>query len=409
MVRAPRSFRRSTWLALLALVVAGAVAGPFAGELKDLLVYQYAGRAVMDGVSPYARDEPVTGLPFTYPPFAAVVLVPLAPLPAWLAAALWTGASAGALGGSVVVVRRALGRPTPVWVVVPVSLAAPALEPVWQNLTFGQVNLVLMLAVLVDLLRTERRLSGMVLGIAAGVKLTPLVFVVLLVLAGHRATAARAVLAFGATVAVGFVAVPGSTAYWTDRLFDPSRVGPPALAHNQSVYGALTRLLESAPSTQLWLVVAAPLASVVVLVAAVWWRRGDRVLGTCLGAMAMLIASPVSWSHHWVWALPVTLVLWEHNRWAAAAWTAVFVSRPVLWPPWGQGRELGWGATEHVVGNAYLLAALALAAWAGGMARVAPHATSGRGHHETPRVHGGRRRGILRARRTRVRTSYGQR
>lgn len=372
-VEAPRPFRGPTSRAILALVVAGGVAGAVCGEFKDLLVYQWGGRALLDGLSPYAHDDPVNGLPFTYPPFAAVLMVPLALLPTWLAAALWTGASTGALGAAVVVVRRALGRPSPAWLVVLVSVAALALEPMWQNVTFGQINLVLMLAVLVDLLRPERRLSGVALGIAAGVKLTPLVFVVLLVLAGRRATAARAVLAFGCTVAVGFVAMPGSAAYWTDRLLDPSRVGPPALAHNQSVYGALTRLLDSPPSPHLWLAVAGPLALAVVLVAAVWWRRGDRVLGTCLGAVAMLLASPVAWSHHWVWAVPVALVLWERNRWAAAAWTAVFVARPILWPPWGEGRELEWSAPEHLVGNAYLLAALALAAWACRVDSTSPH------------------------------------
>jgi alpha-1,2-mannosyltransferase len=372
-VQAPRSFRGPTSRAILALVVAGAVAGAVSGEFEDLLVYQWGGRAVLDGLSPYASDDPVTGLPFTYPPFAAVLMVPLALLPTWLAAALWTGASAGALGAAVVVVRRALGHTTPAWLVVLVSVAALALEPVWQNVTFGQINLVLMLAVLVDLLRPERRLSGVALGIAAGVKLTPLVFIVLLVLAGRPAAAARAVLAFGFTVAVGFVAMPGSATYWSDRLLDPSRVGPPALAHNQSVYGALTRLLDSPPSPHLWLAVAGPLAFAVVLVAAVWWRRGDRVLGTCLGAVAMLLASPVAWSHHWVWAVPVALVLWERNRWAAAAWTAVFVARPILWPPWGAGREFEWSAPEHLVGNAYLLAALALAAWASSVERTSPH------------------------------------
>ena len=363
-MQAPHPLRSPTSRAILALVVAGCVVGAVSGELKDLLVYQHGGRAVLDGVSAYARDDPVNGLPFTYPPFAAVLMAPLALLPTWLAAALWTGASAGALGASVVVVRRALGRASPTWLVVLLSVAALALEPVWQNLAFGQINLVLMLAVLVDLLRADRRLAGVALGIAAGVKLTPLVFVVLLVLAGQRAAAARALLAFGATVAVGFAAMPGSAAYWTDRLLDPSRVGPPALAHNQSVYGALTRLLDTPPPSYLWLAVAGPLTSAVVLVGAVWWRRGDRLLGTCLGAVAMLLASPVAWSHHWVWAAPIALVLWERNRWAAAAWTAVFVTRPILWPPWGEGRELEWGAPEHLVGNAYLLAALALAALA---------------------------------------------
>jgi alpha-1,2-mannosyltransferase len=78
----------------------------------------------------------------------------------------------------------------------------------------------------------------------------------------------------------------------------------------------------------------------------------------------MLLASPVSWSHHWVWAVPVALVLWEGSRWAAAAWVAVFVARPVVWPPYGQGREYGWSLPEHLVGNVYLLAALVLAAGA---------------------------------------------
>ena len=78
----------------------------------------------------------------------------------------------------------------------------------------------------------------------------------------------------------------------------------------------------------------------------------------------MLLASPVSWSHHWVWAVPIALVLWERSRWAGAAWTAVFVARPIVWPPYGQGREYGWSPLDHLVGNAYLLAALAVSVWA---------------------------------------------
>jgi alpha-1,2-mannosyltransferase len=350
---------------VLLLAVAAAVAGALRGGLKDLLVYRYGGRLVLDGLPLLASRDPVTGLRFTYPPFAAVVMAPLAPLPTWLAAALWTGASFGALAVVVVVVRRASDRAAPGWWVALVTGGAIALEPVWQNLTFGQVNLFLMAAVLVDLVRPERRWSGVLVGIAAGLKLTPLVFVVLLVLVGRRAAAGRAALAFAGTVAVGFVALPGSSAtYWTDGLAHAGRVGPPALAHNQSVYGALTRLLDGPPPTLLWLAVAGPLALAVLVVGAGWWRRGDRVLGTCLGAVAMLLASPISWSHHWVWAVPVALALWERNGWAGAAWTAVFVARPIVWPPYGQHREFGWSPPDHVVGNAYLLAALAFSLWA---------------------------------------------
>jgi len=292
-------------------------------------------------------------------------MVPLAVVPGWVAAGLVTAASVGCLAAAVVVVRRALGRPAPWWLIGLATGGALALEPVWQNLSFGQVNLILMLAVLVDLIHPDRRFAGVLLGIAAGIKLTPLVFVVLLVLIGRREAARRAILVFVGTVAVGWAALPGSaTTYWTDGLLEPGRVGPPALAHNQSVTGTLTRLLDQTPEALVWLVVAGPLALAAVLTAAAVWRRGDRVLGTCVGALAMLLASPVSWSHHWVWAVPVALALWERQRWAAVVWTLVFVTRPIIWPPWGEGREYDWGALDHLLGNAYVLAALAVVTWA---------------------------------------------
>ena len=354
---------------VVAAVLAGAVAWAEVpaklsvhGGFVDLSVYQYGGRRILDGLPLYGARDPATNLRFTYPPFAAVAMLPLGPLPFWLATALWTAASLGALAGTVLLVGRALGRAVPAGLVALLTIGALALEPVWQNLTFGQINLLLMLAVLVDLVHPERRWSGVLVGIAAGVKLTPLVFVVLLLLVGRRRTAGRALLAFAGTVAIGVAVSPGAAkAYWTENLIEAGRVGPPELAHNQSLFGALTRLLDGPPPTVLWLAVAGPLALAVLVVGAVCWRRGDRVLGTGLGALAMLLASPVSWSHHWVWAVPVALALWERNRWAGIGWTAVFVARPFVWPPWGERREYGWSPIEHIPGNAYLLAALAVA------------------------------------------------
>lgn len=356
---------RTVLAAVLAVALAAAVVGAVIGEFPDLHVYRYGGRSVLDQLPGYESDDPVTGYPLTYPPFAALAMVPLALLPGWLAAGLWTGLSAGCLAGAVVLVCRELGHPAPGWLVLAVAAGSLALEPVWQNFSFGQINLIIMLAVLVDLLRPERRTSGLLLGIAAGVKLTPLVVVVLLAMAGHRGAAARASLTFVGTVLVGLTVMPGAASYWTDGLIDPKRVGPPQLAHNQSIAGALTRLLGEPPPTALWLAVAAPVSLAILLVGAGWWRRGDRVLGTCLGAMAMLLASPVAWSHHWVWAVVVGLVLWERLRWAAILWIAVFVARPILWPPWGERREFDWRWFEHLYGNAYLLAALALCVGAG--------------------------------------------
>ena len=343
--------RRPAFVAL-GLVFAGGLAGAvYAGALTDLAPYRYGGRAVLDGLPLYGVRDPMSGLPFTYPPFGAVVLVPLAILSLPLAAGLLTAAGTAAL---VRIVR-----------VPALVVATLAMEPVWQNFRFGQVNLLLMLVVLLDLTRPERRWSGVLVGLAAGVKLTPLVFVLLLLMVGRRDAGLRAVATFVATVAVGFALMPGQAAtYWGDRLLDGTRVGPPELAHNQSAYGALTRLLGEPPPTALWVGVAGPLAVAALVVAAVWWRRGDRMLGTGLAALAMLIASPVSWSHHWVWAVPLAVAVWPHSRRVAVAWVAVFVARPILWPPWGQGREHDWSLVDHLVGNAYLLAAVLLVVWA---------------------------------------------
>jgi diguanylate cyclase (GGDEF)-like protein len=257
---------------VVVVVLAAAVAGGLRGGFTDLFVYRYAGQNVLDGLPVYGVRDPVMDLRFTYPPFGAVVVVPLGLVPQWVADAAWTAASVAALAGTVLVARRALGRPTPGWLVAAVVLAALAMEPAWQTLTFGQVNAVLVLAVLVDVVRPETRWAGVLTGVAAGIKLEPLVFVVLLVLVGHRAAAARAAVAFATTVGIGFLVMPGAAAtFWSDRLLDASRVGPPGLAHNQSVYGALTRLLGGEPSPWLWLGLAAPLAITATLVAAGWY------------------------------------------------------------------------------------------------------------------------------------------
>src|SRR3954447_11124523 len=101
-----RSRSRATPLAIVCLAAAGAALATGRDQPIDLSVYRYAGRAVLDGLSVYGATDPLTGLHVTYPPFAALMMVPLALVPAHLAAALWTGASLGALGACIVVVRR---------------------------------------------------------------------------------------------------------------------------------------------------------------------------------------------------------------------------------------------------------------------------------------------------------------
>lgn len=353
--------RPLTWLLLL-------VAAVIAGRIEqvrgfiDLEVYRFGGATLASGADLYDGGAvEAAGLPFTYPPFAAVLMAPLTELPPVLLAAGWAAASVAAL----LAVLRLLLPAWPPSGVVALTAGALLLEPVWQSLSFGQVNLFLLLLVSYDVLRPDRRTAGVLIGVAAGIKLTPLVFVALLVLAGRRVPAVRAVAAFAGTVAVGFLAAGSDSAtYWTHTLWDPTRIGGLSFTSNQSVNGVLVRLLGHEPPTLLWLAAAGAAAGGLLVLGQLWWRRGEPGLALVLGALAMLLASPVSWSHHWVWAAPAAVVLWRRSRPIAVAWTALFTSACIWWPPHREDRELAWGLPEHLVGDAYVWAALLVGGWA---------------------------------------------
>jgi alpha-1,2-mannosyltransferase len=237
----------------------------------------------------------------------------------------------------------------------------------WSNLVFGQVNVFVMLALTWDLVRVDRRAAGALVGVVAGVKLTPLIFIVLLVLVGRRRAAVVATTAFGATVAVGFALAPSdSWAYYTEVLWDPGRVGGVAYAGNQSVLAVLTRVVGHEVATTTWLAVAVPLSLAVLLTAAWAWRRGEALWGISLTACAMLLASPISWSHHWVWAVPIVLLvagLPARVAWPLGSiWVLVFASHALWWPPEGEDREVAWSLWQQLAGNSYAALAVVLAA-----------------------------------------------
>lgn len=333
----------------------------------DLRVYELGASSLFGGQLYDARFH-VADLPFTYPPFAAVLLLPLAVLPMWVSAALWSLACVVVLAWTVDTTMRACG-------VVPRALAVPTVvavallsEPVWSTLSFGQVNLFLAAAILADVLHPERRHAGWLVGIAAGVKLTPLFFVAFLVVVGQRRAAATAVGSFGVTVLVGAAVAPrDSWAYWTEILWDPSRVGGVEYAGNQSVLGLLSRILGHEAPTLLWLGVAGATGLLALASGRLLWRSSSpaaRPLAVCVAALGMLLASPISWDHHWVWLVPIAIGLWGSGlpraRAVALFVAAVAASRAIWWSPFRNGREHDWSLAESVVGNAYVLTAIGL-------------------------------------------------
>lgn len=339
------------------------------GWFIDLRVYELGAGALFGG-DLYGVRFHVADLPFTYPPFAAVLLLPLAVLPIWLSAFLWSLACVVVLAWVLDLTLRACGAAPRAWVLPAVVAAALLAEPVWSTLSFGQVNLFLTAAILADVLRPERRHAGWLVGVAAGVKLTPLFFVAFLLVTGHRRAAGTAVGAFAATVLVGAVAAPSASwAYWTDVLWDPGRVGGVEYAGNQSVLGILSRLLGHEAPTALWFAVAGTTALVSLLAARLLWRSASpaaRPLAVCTASYGMLLASPISWDHHWVWLVPTVVALWVSElpraRVLAAVVAGVAFSRAIWWAPFRNGKEYDWSPAESVAGNAYVLLALVLLA-----------------------------------------------
>ncbi|HSV38834.1 MAG TPA: glycosyltransferase 87 family protein [Nocardioidaceae bacterium] len=339
-------FRR--WSPLLALPLVLAALWLTQRDLIDLTVYRYGAERVLDGLDLYAPRE---GLPFTYPPFAALLMTPLA-LASWeLAVALLTALS---VAGLAVLVRR----PS-----LLLLAGACALEPVWQTLAFGQVNLILAGLILFDLAADrDRPWRGALLGVAAGIKLTPVFFFGYLVVTRQWLALRNAVLATAGTVAVGFAVLPSmSWDYWTRVVSDAERIGGLAYSGNQSVMGVLFRLTGSeAAARPLWLVLATGLGLLSLYVARRLHHEGDVLAAVCVTALGMLLASPVSWSHHWVWAVPLTVVLWRRSRRWAVAWATLFVLAPHWWPPHTNDQELQWHTWQVVAGNAYVIAAVLL-------------------------------------------------
>jgi alpha-1,2-mannosyltransferase len=359
-------------------------------DFFDLAVYRAGGEAVLDGTPLYrARLEGVFS--FTYPPFAALLFVPLALGPAALWQALVFPAGLAMLAGTVALALRSVApalRPARTAAVV-VALTALLfwLEPVSWTLYLGQVNLALMLLVLADLTgrrggAARERWRGVGLGIATGIKLTPALFIVhLLVTRQFRAAATAAGTAAG-TVAVSLLLARSDTLdYWGGTFLESERVGEVASQMNQSVHGTVARLSGAAePSLLLWLPFALLTAFGGLAVAAAAHRRGMPVLGLTLCGLTGAAVSPISWSHHWVWFVPLVVIVLCTVRIPArggrAAALVVFCLLLFAWPlhfftghrmdapPLGIVALPPWHGLELLYGNAYLLCYAAVLAGA---------------------------------------------
>jgi alpha-1,2-mannosyltransferase len=355
----------------------GGTALPWRPIMVDLDVYRLAGSVVLAGGDFYNLPG---RLPFLYPPFAALLATPLAVLPMTLVQVAWT--AAGAL--TVVAMLHRFGLTG--WVL---SLASTAtmffVQPVVQTLGYGQLGIFLVALVVLDLAPGPRVLprrllpEGTLTGLAAAIKLTPAVFGLYLLLAGKRRAFAVATGSAVAVTLASAVVLPGPSAEFWGRLAR----GDTGLGHsiiyytNQSVMADVVRVLGLGPGPSLvGLAASAVVALVGVWAAVLWHRLGEVGLAVNLCGVAGLLASPVSWLHHFVWVVPlaVSLVLdssgqlrrlprslvalgWVFVGWVSAAPRGLTDETRRL--PNGADQELDWSTSEHLVSSVTALVGVA--------------------------------------------------
>jgi alpha-1,2-mannosyltransferase len=325
--------------ALLALILVFSTVDPWLDK-AGILVGGLDVHVYRDGASRILHDrrlytEPsVFGLLYTYTPFSTIVFIPLTILRWEYVTDTWLVLNLGVLFACVLLSWRILGyRLTGRLALISALLAITCafIEPVRTTLYYGQINLVLMLLVLWDFSRSDRsRLRGIGVGLAAGVKLVPIYFVVQFVALRQWRSAGIAGVVFAASIGLSWIVLPAdSRQYWTSTFFQSNRIALDTHPANQSIRGAIAHLMGKPAPLWLWMLIAGTVAVVSLAITVGLHRRGERLLAVTLAGLTACAISPYSWGHHWVWFVPL-LVYLVHKAQSQPRWwfgaAALFLS-----------------------------------------------------------------------------------
>ena len=333
---------------------------PWQPSTIDLQVYVYAVKDMLAGKDIFATTTPFWNLYFIYPPIAAILMTPLAFGPYALWQVVWTG---GLVWAQQSVLKRC-GAPRG-WKLGLIGIAVLlAVEPIRTTLGYGQVNTILMALVIADLLPDapgERRRipQGTLIGLAAAIKLTPALFVIFAFLIGKTRMAITAMISFAVFTGIGAILLFRETLVFFGGLSGgDTRTASPLYTGNQSLLGVFFRLGDSSRVTALvGLAVSAVLAVLGCLVAAHWWRHDEKVFAVAIVGLTTCLASPLSWTHHYVWILPLGMAVLSPGvpRWARylggfwVVWVCLCLPLAVL--PYGGGRERQFDFLQQLVAN----------------------------------------------------------
>ena len=333
---------------------------PWQPSTIDLQVYVYAVKDMLAGRDIFATTTPFWRLYYIYPPIAAILMTPLAIGPYVFWQVVWTG---GLVWAQQSVLKRC-GAPRG-WKLGLLGIAVVlAVEPIRTTLGYGQVNTMLMALVVADLLpdrpgQRRRIPQGILIGLAAAIKLTPALFVIFMFLIGKRRAAITAIISFAVFTGIGAILLFGESVVFFGGLSGgDTRTASPLYTGNQSLLGVFFRLGDSSRTTTvLGLAVAGVLAVLGCLVAAYWWANNEKVFAVAIVGITTCLASPLSWTHHYVWILPLGMAVLSPGvpRWARyigglwVVWVCICLPLAVL--PYAGGRERQFNFLQQLVAN----------------------------------------------------------
>ena len=238
----------------------------------DVYVYWYALNNWFSGNSLYdwyaLPDYKM--YPFTYPPFGAWALSPLTWFDYETAARLMIMAIALQTAVIVALVGRSLGWSWgSAFAIAPWAaiLVQQCLEPFTQSVGFAQVNTAMMALVMIDVAAPDSwKGRGVASGLAAAIKLTPAIAVLIFLLRRQWRSAITMVATSLAVTLLSWVISPGESArFFFDAMWDPQRAGDAYYTSNQNLKGFVARALPENTWSIAWAITVA-----LALVAAVW-------------------------------------------------------------------------------------------------------------------------------------------
>ena len=322
----------------------------------DFDTYARGGLGILQGESLY--DISSNGLPFTYSPFAAGLFTSMSLVPIEVARWLFTVGSLACYVAIIVVCTRSarIG-----WLLgTVVGAAGLTLEPLFTNIDLGQIDLYLILLVTLDCLVVPARHRGWLIGLAAGIKIVPGAFVLYFVLTRDWRAVWRTVAGFAISVVCGVLVAPGdSWRYWSGGFLDVRRFGDGVAlrADNQSLSAEFIRLSHDVTPPRALLVLLSITALAFAALVAKRQLDAERPLDAMVAlALGSLLASPVSWTHHWLWVVPL-LVVTVSRRWWITSWALgiVFLVGPSGFVPMGNSLELQHNWWQAVISGSYIL------------------------------------------------------